>query len=161
MAIVFAAFSFRITAFLYVFTGGSGRFWFSTETARAFTHSIGEAGILVALGVSLVLYAARRPSRYFGNTAPLLMVLALAPLYTTQVVSAPWIWALPFLFTFIGGVFADALETRQRRLYLLLTGAVPETAGSSTGNVLNQRKRLFQSASNALHFEATLLCSTL
>jgi hypothetical protein len=127
MAIIFAAFSFRITAFLYVFTGGSGRFWFSTETARAFTRSIGEAGILVALGVSLVLYAARRPSRYFGNTAPLLMVLALAPLYTTQVVSAPWIWALPFLFTFIGGVFADALETRQRRLYLLLTGAVVVT----------------------------------
>jgi hypothetical protein len=124
MAIVFAAFSFRITAFLYVFTGGSCRFWFSTEAARAFTHSIGEAGILVALGVSLVLYAAHRRSRYFGNTAPLLMVLALAPLYTTQVVSAPWIWALPFLFTFIGGVFADALETRQRRLYLLLTGAV-------------------------------------
>ena len=41
--------------------------------------------------------------------------------------SAPWIWALPFLFTFIGGVFADALETRQRRLYLLLTGAVVVT----------------------------------
>jgi len=51
-----------------------------------------------------------RRSRYFGNTAPLLMVLALAFLYTTQVVSAPWLWALPFLFTFIGGVFSDALD---------------------------------------------------
>jgi hypothetical protein len=124
MAIVFAAFSFRITAFLYVFTGGSCRFWLSTEATRTFTHSLGEAGILVALAVSLVLYAAHRRSRYFGNTAPLLVTLALVPLYTTQVVSAPWIWALPFLFTFIGGVFADALETRQRKLYLLLTGAV-------------------------------------
>ncbi len=74
-----------------------------------------------------MLYAAHRRSRYFGNTAPLLVTLALVPLYTTQVVSAPWIWALPFLFTFIGGVFADALETRQRKLYLLLTVAVVVT----------------------------------
>ena len=65
-----------------------------------------------------------RRSRYFGNTAPLLVVLALAPLITTQTVSAPWLWALPFFFTFIGGVFADALETRTRKLFLLLTGAI-------------------------------------
>ncbi|HEV2619903.1 MAG TPA: hypothetical protein VGU23_08185, partial [Acidobacteriaceae bacterium] len=56
-----------------------------------------------------------------GNTAPLLMFLALAPLLTTQTVSAPWLWALPFLFTFIGGVFSDALETRSRKLFLALT----------------------------------------
>jgi hypothetical protein len=65
-----------------------------------------------------------RRSRYFGNTAPLLVLLALAPLITTQTVSAPWLWALPFFFTFIGGVFADALETRARRLFLVLTGAI-------------------------------------
>ena len=53
-----------------------------------------------------------------------LMLLALAPIVTTQTVSAPWLWALPFLFTFIGGVFADALETRYRKLFLVLTGAV-------------------------------------
>ena len=94
------------------------------EAAHSFTHSLGEAGILVALAVSLVLYAAHRRSRYFGNTAPLLIVLALATLVTTQTVSAPWLWALPFLFTFLGGVFADALETRYRKLFLVLTGAV-------------------------------------
>jgi len=44
------------------------------------------------------------------NTPPLLMVLALATLITTQTVTDPWLGALPFLFTFIGGVFADALE---------------------------------------------------
>jgi hypothetical protein len=124
MVIVFASFGFRVSAFLYVFTGGSARFWFSTAAARTFAHSLGEAGILVALGVALVLYAANRPSRYFGNTAPLLVTLALVPLVTTQVVSAPWLWALPFLFTFLGGVFADALETPQRKLYLLLAAAV-------------------------------------
>jgi hypothetical protein len=127
MVIVFASFGFRISAFLYVFAGGSARFWFSTAAVRAFAHSLGETGILVALGVALVLYLANRPSRYFGNTAPLLVTLALATLVTTQVVSAPWIWALPFLFTFLGGVFADALETRQRKLYLLLTAAIVVT----------------------------------
>jgi hypothetical protein len=52
------------------------------------------------------------------------MVIALISLRTTQTVSFPWLWALPFLFTFIGGVFADTLETKQRKLFLLLTGAI-------------------------------------
>jgi hypothetical protein len=52
------------------------------------------------------------------------MMLALVFLYTTQVVSAPWVWALPFLFTFVGGVFADLFESRQRRLFLLLAAGV-------------------------------------
>jgi hypothetical protein len=34
------------------------------------------------------------------------------------------LWALPFLFTFVGGVFADALETRQRKMFLGLSGAI-------------------------------------
>jgi hypothetical protein len=52
------------------------------------------------------------------------MVLAVAFLLTTQVRSSPWLWALPFLFTFVGGVFADAMETKQRKLYLAMTGMV-------------------------------------
>ncbi len=39
VAIVFASFSFRLTAFLYVFSGGSGRFWFSLAEARRFCTS--------------------------------------------------------------------------------------------------------------------------
>ena len=35
-----------------------------------------------------------------------------------------WVWALPFLFTFIGGVFADILESRQRKLFLVLSIAI-------------------------------------
>ncbi len=122
--ILFASFSFRPSAFQYVLTGGSARFWFSLQPLRAFTHQITNAGILVATGVSLVLYVLTRRSRYFGNSVPLLMALLLFPLYTTQVFSAPWVWALPFLFTFVGGVFADALETRQRKVYLLLSGSI-------------------------------------
>ena len=71
-----------------------------------------------------LLYLGVRRSRYFGNTLPLVMSLLLLPLMTTQTVSAPWLWALPFLFTFLGGVFADALETRQRRMFLALTGVL-------------------------------------
>jgi len=79
---------------------------------------------LTAACVAALLYCAVRRSRYFGNTAPLLVVLVLASLITTQTVSAPWLWALPFFFTFIGGVFADALESRTRKLFLVLTGVV-------------------------------------
>jgi hypothetical protein len=127
MVIVFASFSFKLTAFLYVFTGGSGRFWFSLDAVRRFASTPANAGIVVATLVAVVIYATSRRSRYFGNTAPLLMLLALFPLYTTQVVSAPWVWALPFLFTFVGGVFADALESKHRKMFLVLTVGVVVT----------------------------------
>jgi hypothetical protein len=124
LAIVFACYGFHLAAFSYVFTGGAARFWFSLDGVRRFASSGVDFPIVTAAGVAIVLYLSVRRSRYFGNTAPLLMVLALATLFTTQTVTAPWLWALPFLFTFIGGVFADALETRHRRLFLLLTGTV-------------------------------------
>ncbi|QMV18487.1 hypothetical protein GOB94_07150 [Granulicella sp. 5B5] len=127
MLIEFATFSFRPTAFLYIFTGGAGRFWFSLALARHQLFTLANTGILVSAAVALLIYFTSRRSRYFGNTAPLLMVAALLPLYTTQVVSAPWFWAMPFLFTFIGGVFADALESRQRKIFLLLTIGVVAT----------------------------------
>ena len=78
---------------------------------------------------ALVIYVISRPSRYFGNTVPLMMALLLAPLYTTQVITSPLLWALPFLFTFIGGVFADALDAarknpQQRRLMLTATSGL-------------------------------------
>jgi cytochrome c-type biogenesis protein CcmH/NrfF len=78
--------------------------------------------MVVVTGVALVVWVVLRRSRYFGNTVPLLMTLMLLPLMTTQTVTAPWLWALPFLFTFVGGVFADVLESRQRKVFLALTG---------------------------------------
>lgn len=45
-------------------------------------------------------------------------------LVTTGVQSEPWLWALPFLIAFVGGVFADALETRGRKTFLWATGVV-------------------------------------
>ncbi len=127
LVMVFASFSFKITAFLYVFTGGSARCWFALDAMRRFMTSPVNAGIVVASAVALVVFVGSRRSRYFGNTAPLLMSLLLFPLYTTQVVSAPWVWALPFLFTFVGGVFADVLESKQRKMFLVLTAGVVVT----------------------------------
>jgi hypothetical protein len=120
----FALWSFRPQAFTYVFTGGAGRFWFWTDGVRGYVQEPANWPALIAAAVALVLYAGVRRSRYFGNTVPLGMVLAVAFLETTQVRSAAWLWALPFLFTFVGGVFADALETKQRKMYLTITGMV-------------------------------------
>src|SRR6202789_3127763 len=124
LAILFAFYAFRPAPFSYVFTGGGARFWFSSDSARTFFTSLSNAPIAVATLVALLLYGMARRCRYFGNTAPFAMTLLLFPLFTTQTVSRPWLWALPFLFTFLGGVFADVLETRQRKMYLALSGAV-------------------------------------
>jgi hypothetical protein len=45
-------------------------------------------------------------------------------LVTTGVQSEPWLWALPFLITFVGGELADALETRWRKAFFWATGVV-------------------------------------
>lgn len=125
MAIVFAFFSFRIGPFSYVFTAGAARFWFSLNGAGLFfANWMENAAIEIALLVSLFLWLTVRRSRYFGNTLPLMVALSLLPLVSTSVRSAPWIWALPFLFAFAGGVFADALETKHRKLFLALSGAL-------------------------------------
>ena len=127
LTIVFASFAFRLAPFSYVFTGGGARFWFSMEGAVGFASSILNAPIVAAAAVSLVLYFGVKRCRYFGNTTPLLMVVAVFSLRTTQTISFPWLWTLPFLFTFIGGVFADALETKHRKMFLALTVAVLAT----------------------------------
>lgn len=124
LAILFASYAFRLAPFSYIFTGGGARLWFALDGAKRFFLNFANAPIVVATLVALVLYVSIRRCRYFGNTAPLVMVLLLSPLVTTQTVSQPWLWALPFLFTFVGGVFADALETRQRRMFLALSGAI-------------------------------------
>jgi hypothetical protein len=130
LVVLLASYAFRLPAFSYVFTGGSARFWFSLDPARNFFSNPSNSAIVIALAVAAVLYLGVRRCRYFGNTAPLLIALTLFPLVTTQAVSRPWFWALPFLFTFLGGVFADILETRYRKLFLVLTGLILITQAS-------------------------------
>jgi len=71
-----------------------------------------------------LLYLGLRKTLYFGNTAPLLTTLLLLFLITVGVPGTPLLWALPFLLTFIGGVFADAYETPRGRLALASAGAI-------------------------------------
>lgn len=129
LLIVFASYAFRLQPFSYVFTGGAARFWWSFTAIKALFSNVFDGPLVVAVVVSLVLWMGVRRSRYFGNTTPLVVSLMLLPLVTTQTVSAPWLWAIPFLLTFVGGVFADALETRHRRLFLALTGGILLTQG--------------------------------
>jgi hypothetical protein len=50
--------------------------------------------------------------------------LVLFFLITTGAPGTPWLWALPFLLTFVGGVFADAYEGPKGRLAMAAAGAI-------------------------------------
>jgi hypothetical protein len=124
LVLLFACYGFSPDAFSYLFRSAVGFLWFSLDPARHFFSSLGNAGITIAAGAALLLYVALRRFRYFGNTAPLLCFLLVVPLITTGVRSTPWLWALAFLLTFIGGVFADAYDTPRRKLALAAAGAL-------------------------------------
>jgi hypothetical protein len=73
--------------------------------------------LLIAAPVALIIYTAWRRSRYFGNTAPLLVSL----LFLLLSVGTPHatgmgfeLMAIPFLFVFVAGVAADVLESSRR-----------------------------------------------
>jgi hypothetical protein len=115
--LLFASYDFRPDAFSYVFRSAAARMWVSLDAAKWFLSDPANAAFTIALAGSLVLYIAVRRSRYFGNTTPLLVGVPVLLLMTTGVQSEPWLWALPFLIAFVGGVFADALETRSRKAF--------------------------------------------
>ncbi|MFP5228525.1 MAG: ArnT family glycosyltransferase [Acidobacteriota bacterium] len=122
--LLFASYAFRPDAFSYVFRSADARMWVSLEGARWFFTNPANAAFSLAVLAALALYAASRRSRYFGNTAPLLVAVPLMLLVTTGVESQPWLWALPFLITFVGGIFADALETRRRKVFVAASAVV-------------------------------------
>ena len=122
--LLFASYAFHPDAFSYVFRSADARMWFSADAAVWFFTNPANSAFAIALLGSLALYAISRRSRYFGNTTPLIVALPLLFLVTTGVPSQPWLWALAFLITFVGGVFADALETRFRRAFLWTVGIV-------------------------------------
>jgi hypothetical protein len=121
---VFACYGFSLDASSYVFRSSAGLLWFSTDPARRFFSSLSNGGITIAACAALVLYLAARKSRYFGNTLPLLCSAILFLLVMTGAPGTPWLWALPFLLTFVGGVFADAYEGPRGRLALAAGGAI-------------------------------------
>jgi uncharacterized membrane protein YjjP (DUF1212 family) len=77
--------------------------------------------LALALPVTLLTYAIWRRTRYFGNTAPLLMAVA----FTVLAIAHPHLAgtgfllaAVPFFFIFVAGVLADLMETSYRPLIL-------------------------------------------
>ena len=118
LLLLFACYGFSPDAFSYVFRSGAGFVTVSLEPAQRFFTLPSIAGVIVAAGAAALLYLGVGRSRYFGNTAPLICFVVLVLLVTRGVSATPWLWALPFLLTFIGGVFADAFESNRRKLFI-------------------------------------------
>jgi hypothetical protein len=127
MFILFASYAFRPDAFSYVFRSEAAKLGLSLEPAHVFFANLPNAGITIAALAALAFYAAVRRTRYFGNTAPLIVttiLLVLVATGATRFPGQPHFWSIPFLLAFIGGVFADILETRFRRGLLWVTAAL-------------------------------------
>lgn len=106
-----------------------------TQTIRACP------ALVLALPVTLATYIAWRRTRYFGNTAPLLVaiifiLLAIAHPHVTG--RGFLLAAVPFLFVFVSGVLADLLETSYRPLVLACTLAMLVTYVARTLMALAQ-----------------------
>ena len=124
VVLVFACYGFSPDPFSYVFRSAAGFLSVSVDPARRFFSALGNAGITVAFGAALVLYLGLRRSRYFGNTIPLICSVVLLALVMTGTPGIPRLWALPFLLTFVGGVFADAYEGPRGRLAMAAAGTI-------------------------------------
>jgi hypothetical protein len=124
LVLVFACYGFSPDAFSYMFRSAAGFLWFSLDPARRFFSTLNNAGITVGAGAAVLLYLGLRRSRYFGCTAPLLSAMLLLSLIMTGVPGSPWLWAVPFLLTFVGGVFADAYESPRSKIALVAAGSI-------------------------------------
>jgi len=114
---------FSLEASSYLFRNSVEDMGPSLDLLRFFS-AFPNAGLTVASVAALLLYACLRRSRYFGNTTPLLCALVLFLLAMTGSPGVAGLWALPFLLTFIAGVFADAYESPRGRLALCAAGAL-------------------------------------
>jgi hypothetical protein len=124
LVMLFACYGFSPDAFSYVFRSGAGLLWLSLDPAKRFFSTLSNAGITLAAASAFLLYVAHKRTRYFGNTAPLLCALPLLILVMTGAVGSPWLWALPFLLTFVAGVFADIYEGPRGRLAIAAAAAI-------------------------------------
>jgi hypothetical protein len=84
-----------------------------------------ELPTLVLLLVSLGVFLGWRRTRYFGNWTPLVVMALVVALPFPD--ASPLVWAAPFAYVFAGGIAADLLDSRYRRVtqaaLVLLMGA--------------------------------------
>ena len=122
--LLFAGYGFSPDAFSYVFRSDAAHLAFSLEPARHFFATFSNAGLTIATIAALLLYIALKRTIYFGNTAPLLAALVLGVLITVGVPGTPLLWALPFVFSFIAGVFADTYDNPRGRIAIAAAGSI-------------------------------------
>lgn len=132
--LLFAVYFFHLTSFRESLAGA--QFWGATWRGFAFLSVYGRLAsqlfracpaLVLALPASVVTYAAWRRTRYFGNTAPLLVAIVfilLAVAHPHAQGGGFLLAAVPFLFVFVSGVVADLLETSYRPLVLGCTLAM-------------------------------------
>jgi hypothetical protein len=106
-----------------VFWGATWRGFTVLGVYQQVAIQIGRACPALALGLPVagLTYAAWPRTRYFGNTAPLLvgvLFLVLGMAHPHVAGAGFLLAAIPFLFIFVSGVLADLLETRHRALVM-------------------------------------------
>jgi hypothetical protein len=104
-----------------IFWGATWRGFTVPGVYKEVALQIGRAcpALALALPVAIVTYAVWPRTRYFGNTAPMLVALLFLGLGMAHphVAGAGFLLgAMPFLFIFVAGVLADLMETRYRPL---------------------------------------------
>jgi hypothetical protein len=124
----YAAYFFHAPAFWQgirhaSFLGISAKAYAMPQAYHQVLAQLGQSSpaLVVALPVALITYFVWPRTRYFGNTAPLLV----AVLFLALGMGTPHypglgfqFMAIPFLFVFVAGIAADLLETRYREIAL-------------------------------------------
>jgi hypothetical protein len=109
-----------------IFWGATWRGFTVPAVYKQVALQIGRAcpALALALPVAIVTYAVWPRTRYFGNTAPLLVAvlfLGLGMAHPHLAGAGFLLGAIPFVFLFVSGVLADLMETRYR---LLVTACI-------------------------------------
>ena len=103
-------------------------------------------GSLLVLVVALAAWCASRRSRFFGNTAPLivfLMLVAMSVLFPESGASAILFATLPFLILFVAGVFTDLIESRlQAPAIAVIFAVIAAQAAYSVVSLVRMYSRL-------------------
>lgn len=126
--LLLASYFFHVQAFWHAMAHACffGETWQALAMTGAYQQLLEQLGqicpaLVIAFPAALIAYFAWSRTRYFGNTAPLLMAVLLlfvglaTPHYPGL---GSRLVAVPFLILFISGLVADLLESRQRFLVL-------------------------------------------
>lgn len=133
-ALLFASYAFRPAMFWQGLRHAQffGVRWEALAMSGAYErlwNQLVQGGPALVLGfpIAVLAFIAWPRTRYFGNAAP----LSVAVLFLVLGVAMPHypgagflVLAIPFLFVFVAGVFADLLETRQRGIVIAFVWAL-------------------------------------